>query len=84
MYDFTLVLLLFYFYFSPLVSWADLIQMGGALGVELAGGPKIDMIYGRQDGEGKSHFFHTVVQSLIIHGYTAIMSITFYGSLWLV
>lgn len=35
----------------PLVSWADLIQMGGALGVELAGGPKIDMIYGRQDGD---------------------------------
>jgi L-ascorbate peroxidase len=34
----------------PLVSWADLIQMGGALGVEVAGGPKIDMLYGRIDG----------------------------------
>ena len=33
----------------PLVSWADLIQMGGAIGVEAAGGPKIDMIYGRID-----------------------------------
>lgn len=32
-----------------LVSWADLIQMGGALAVELSGGPKIDMIYGRVD-----------------------------------
>ena len=31
---------------APLVH-----QMGGALGVELAGGPKIDMIYGRQDGD---------------------------------
>ena len=33
----------------PLVSWADLIQMGGAEGVMAAGGPRIDMIYGRMD-----------------------------------
>lgn len=33
----------------PLVSWADLIQMGSATAVELAGGPKIDMKYGRED-----------------------------------
>lgn len=33
----------------PLISWADLIQMAGALSVELAGGPKIDMLYGRVD-----------------------------------
>eukprot|EP00937_MAST-01D_sp_MAST-1D-sp2_P004169 g4169.t1 len=33
----------------PLVSYADLIQMGGAIGVEACGGPKIDMIYGRID-----------------------------------
>lgn len=32
-----------------LVSWADLIQMAGAKSVELAGGPKIDMQYGRVD-----------------------------------
>ena len=37
------------------VSWADLIQMGGALAVELSGGPVVDMVYGRKDckeGEG--------------------------------
>jgi L-ascorbate peroxidase len=33
----------------PLVSWADLIQMGSATAIEIAGGPKIDMIYGRAD-----------------------------------
>jgi L-ascorbate peroxidase len=33
----------------PLVSWADLIQMGSAVAIEVAGGPKIDMIYGRED-----------------------------------
>jgi hypothetical protein len=31
------------------VSWADLIQMAGALAVEEAGGPAIDMVYGRED-----------------------------------
>lgn len=31
----------------PLVSWADLIQMASALAVEIAGGPKIPMKYGR-------------------------------------
>jgi len=36
----------------PLVSWADLIQMASALSVEHAGGPKIDMIYGRLDVDG--------------------------------
>jgi L-ascorbate peroxidase len=33
----------------PQVSWADLIQMAGALAVELTGGPTIDMRYGRID-----------------------------------
>jgi L-ascorbate peroxidase len=33
----------------PLVTWADLIQMAGALAVQLAGGPQIDMLYGRVD-----------------------------------
>ena len=33
----------------PMVSWADIIQMAGALSVELTGGPKIDMRYGRED-----------------------------------
>jgi L-ascorbate peroxidase len=33
------------------VSWADLIQMGGALAVELTGGPKIHMKYGRIDAD---------------------------------
>ena len=32
-----------------MVSWADLIQMSGALAVELAGGPVIRMRYGRED-----------------------------------
>ena len=31
------------------VSYADIIQMAGALAVELTGGPKIDMVYGRVD-----------------------------------
>lgn len=33
----------------PSVSWADLMQMASALGVELAGGPVIPMRYGRVD-----------------------------------
>ena len=32
-----------------LISWADLIQMAGALAVESTGGPRIDMVYGRVD-----------------------------------
>jgi L-ascorbate peroxidase len=31
------------------ISWADLIQMAGALSVRLAGGPIIDIVYGRED-----------------------------------
>ena len=34
---------------NPTVSWADLIQMAGAMAVEIAGGPKITMKYGRID-----------------------------------
>jgi L-ascorbate peroxidase len=34
----------------PQVSWADLIQMASALSVEVMGGPKIPMRYGRKDG----------------------------------
>lgn len=34
-----------------MISWADLIQMGGALGVELCGGPKLNIFYGRIDVE---------------------------------
>jgi len=36
----------------PLISWADLIQMGSAVGIEHAGGPKIQMKYGRVDVSG--------------------------------
>eukprot|EP01025_Chloroclados_australasicus_P035256 TRINITY_DN3594_c0_g3_i2.p1 TRINITY_DN3594_c0_g3~~TRINITY_DN3594_c0_g3_i2.p1 ORF type:complete len:322 (+),score=50.27 TRINITY_DN3594_c0_g3_i2:109-1074(+) len=35
----------------PEVSWADLMQMAGATAIEVAGGPKIDMLYGRKDAE---------------------------------
>jgi len=35
----------------PEVSWADLIQMSSALSIELMGGPKIPMRYGRVDVE---------------------------------
>jgi len=38
----------------PLIGWADLIQMGSALGVEAAGGPKIAMKYGRVSAESPS------------------------------
>ncbi|CAJ1435569.1 unnamed protein product, partial [Effrenium voratum] len=31
----------------PSVSWADLIQLASATAIEMAGGPKIDMKYGR-------------------------------------
>ena len=34
---------------NPTVSWADLIQMAGAKAVEIAGGPRISMKYGRID-----------------------------------
>lgn len=33
----------------PLVSYADLYQMAAAVSIEHAGGPKIDMKYGRKD-----------------------------------
>merc|ERR1719453_1979565 len=36
----------------PAVSWADCIQMASAVGIELCGGPKIDMKYGRVDVSG--------------------------------
>jgi L-ascorbate peroxidase len=39
----------------PLISWADMIQMAGALAVKLAGGPDIKLRYGRQDCND-SHF----------------------------
>merc|ERR1712151_444017 len=34
----------------PEVSWADLIQMGSATAIEVLGGPKIPIKYGRVDG----------------------------------
>jgi L-ascorbate peroxidase len=34
----------------PEISWADLIQMGSVVGIEMMGGPKIPMKYGRLDG----------------------------------
>jgi len=37
----------------PEVSWADLIQMAGAVSIETVGGPAIPMKYGRVDGEPK-------------------------------
>ncbi|CAK9085659.1 Probable L-ascorbate peroxidase 7 [Durusdinium trenchii] len=36
----------------PLVSYADLYQMAAAVSIEHAGGPKIDMKYGRKDASG--------------------------------
>mmetsp|Transcript_51898 Transcript_51898/g.105666 ORF Transcript_51898/g.105666 Transcript_51898/m.105666 type:complete len:360 (+) Transcript_51898:2-1081(+) len=36
----------------PEVSYADIFQMASAAGIELAGGPKIDMKYGRVDAAG--------------------------------
>ena len=34
------------------MSWADLIQLASAVAIEHAGGPKIDMKYGRVDASG--------------------------------
>lgn len=34
----------------PLVSWADLLQLASATAIEVSGGPKIPMKYGRLDG----------------------------------
>eukprot|EP00612_Vaucheria_litorea_P001459 CAMPEP_0171457782 /NCGR_PEP_ID=MMETSP0945-20130129/3720_1 /TAXON_ID=109269 /ORGANISM="Vaucheria litorea, Strain CCMP2940" /LENGTH=290 /DNA_ID=CAMNT_0011983453 /DNA_START=137 /DNA_END=1009 /DNA_ORIENTATION=- len=33
----------------PNISWSDVMQMASATGIELCGGPTIDMIYGRVD-----------------------------------
>jgi L-ascorbate peroxidase len=38
----------------PIIGWADLIQLAGACAVECAGGPKINMRYGRIDATGPS------------------------------
>ena len=38
----------------PSVSWADIMQMGSAEFIEMAGGPKIPMRYGRVDATGPS------------------------------
>eukprot|EP00929_Paragymnodinium_shiwhaense_P051492 TRINITY_DN25903_c0_g1_i2.p1 TRINITY_DN25903_c0_g1~~TRINITY_DN25903_c0_g1_i2.p1 ORF type:complete len:381 (+),score=65.58 TRINITY_DN25903_c0_g1_i2:65-1144(+) len=35
----------------PLISWADLIQMASAVAVEVAGGPVVDMKYGRVEAK---------------------------------
>jgi len=35
----------------PMLSWADLMQMASAISVRLAGGPKIQMRYGRLDAD---------------------------------
>eukprot|EP00471_Norrisiella_sphaerica_P004259 CAMPEP_0184487468 /NCGR_PEP_ID=MMETSP0113_2-20130426/10132_1 /TAXON_ID=91329 /ORGANISM="Norrisiella sphaerica, Strain BC52" /LENGTH=321 /DNA_ID=CAMNT_0026869797 /DNA_START=18 /DNA_END=983 /DNA_ORIENTATION=+ len=37
----------------PSISWADLIQLGSATAIELSGGPKIPMRYGRVDTNKK-------------------------------
>ena len=40
----------------PSISWADLIQMSGVVAIELLGGPKIDIKYGRIDAEDGIEF----------------------------
>lgn len=37
----------------PGISWADLIQLASATAIEVSGGPKVPMRYGRLDGEPK-------------------------------
>lgn len=39
----------------PAVSYADLFQMASARSIELAGGPKLDIKYGRVDAMGPEH-----------------------------
>ena len=48
----------------PLVSWADLIQMSGALAVELLGGPKVHIKYGRVDAEDEEEFKYQLAKNL--------------------
>jgi L-ascorbate peroxidase len=38
----------------PDISWADLIQMASAAGIEAAGGPRIPLRFGRRDAESDS------------------------------
>jgi L-ascorbate peroxidase len=42
----------------PGVSWADLIQMASATAIEMAGGPRIDMKYGRVAVDGAEGAVH--------------------------
>jgi catalase (peroxidase I) len=51
----------------PLISWADLIQMAGALAVELSGGPKIDMLYGRLDYPRESYELRVISHCSYLH-----------------
>ena len=48
----------------PSISWADLIQMSGALAVELLGGPKIDLKYGRVDAKDEEESRHEVAKNV--------------------
>ena len=47
-----------------LVSWADLIQMAGALAVELLGGPEILMRYGRIDAKDENDYSYQLSENL--------------------
>jgi len=38
----------------PEISYADLFQMASAAAIDVSGGPKVDMLYGRQDAQSDS------------------------------
>ena len=48
----------------PLVSWADLIQMSGALAIELLGGPRIALRYGRIDANDGDDYSYRLATNL--------------------
>lgn len=50
----------------PDISWADIIQMGGALAVELSGGPRIDMLYGREDCPYNLYELKVIINNILI------------------
>ena len=46
------------------ISWADLIQMSGSIAIELLGGPKINLRYGRIDATDHDDYSYQLAKNL--------------------